>query len=119
MSIADDPFALFCIYYLGLTPEGEVRFFNANQVAQRYNWSVDGLLKALSRHDLHPDKVLNTDFPLARFQIDFQLETGSMSLEAKFNRAQLIYERYRANQDKRRDWLQEIAQEKQSGNTTT
>ena len=40
-----DPFDVFCLYYLGLTPEGEVRFQNANQVAGRYNWTPDALLE--------------------------------------------------------------------------
>ncbi|MDH5753120.1 MAG: hypothetical protein OEZ59_11985 [Deltaproteobacteria bacterium] len=112
MSIQDDPFALFCIYYLGLTPEGEVRFFNANQVAQRYRWSVEGLMGALARHGLHPDKVINTDFPLSRHQIDFQMaaEEG-LSAEVLHNRARMVYEKFRAATGKR-DWLKEIDQEK-------
>ena len=112
MNIAEDPFALFCIYYLGLTPEGEVRFFNANQIAQRYRWSVDGLMRALAQHGLHPDTVVNTDFPLSRFQIDFQLETEHMPVEARINRARIVYEKFLASVGKRRDWLNEIAREK-------
>jgi len=69
-------------------------------------------MKALSQHGLHPNTVLNTDFPLARFQIDFQLETGGMSTEVRLNRARIVYDRFRASEGKRRDWLSEIAQEK-------
>lgn len=113
MSIANDPFALFCIYYLGLTPEGEVRFFNANQIAQRYNWTVADLMRTLERHRLHPDHVLHTDFPLSKHQIDLQLasEHEGLPAEVLWNRAQIVYEQFRAREGKRRDWAGEIARE--------
>ena len=63
-------FEMFCLYYLGLNPQGEYRFLNANQVARQFNWTVDQLMTTLRKLDIHPDTVLNTDFPLARRQVD-------------------------------------------------
>lgn len=113
MSIANDPFALFCLYYLGLTPEGEVRFFNANQIARRYNWTVADVMDALARHGLHPDHVLNTDFPLSRLQIDFQLAAEREDREVLRNRAWVVYEQFREREGTRRDWAREIEQERE------
>jgi hypothetical protein len=114
LSIADDPFALFCLYYLGLTPEGEVRFFNANQLARRYNTTVPDLMELLRRHRLHPDAVLNTAFPLPKFQIEFQLAAEQEDTEQLRKRAQMVYRQFRENEGKRRDWLKEIEMEKEA-----
>ena len=114
MSIENDPFALFSLYYLGLTPEGEVRFFNANQIAKKYNWTVGALMQMLEKHGLHPDKVLNTDFPLSRYQIDFQLAAENAEVDVLQNLAQLVYERFRKAEGKKRDWLKEIESENES-----
>jgi hypothetical protein len=108
----DDPFALFCVYYLGLTPEGQYRFVNANQIAKQLNWTVADLLTVLSRHELHPDTVLNTDFPLARYQIDIQLAAQAETPQLLLAHAARIYEQFRLHAGKRRDWLKEIEEEK-------
>jgi hypothetical protein len=110
----DDPFGLFCLYYLGLTPEGEYRFVNANQIAKRLNWTVGDLMIALRKHGLHPDTVLNTDFPMARHQIDFQLAATEEGSEQLRGRATEIYSQFRQNTGKRRDWLKEIEEEKEA-----
>jgi hypothetical protein len=109
----DDPFGLFCLYYLGLTPEGEYRFSNGNKIAKQLNWTVGDLLTVLSKHGLHPDTVLNTDFPLARHQVDIQLASEVESREQLKARATQVYEQFRMNAGKRRDWLKEIADEQQ------
>jgi len=109
----DDPFALFCMYYLGLTQEGEYRFSNANQIARQLNWTVADLLTVLAKHGLHPDTVLNTDFPLARHQIDIQLAADVESRDQLRIRAGKIYEQFRLHAGKRRDWLKEIAEEQE------
>jgi len=112
-SVRDDPFGLFCFYYLGLTPQGECRFSNANQIARRLNWTVADLLSVLNRHGLHPDTVLNTDFPMARHQADIQIAAEVETLEQLRARAAAIYEQFRQRAGKRRDWLKEIEQEKE------
>ncbi len=109
----DDPFALFCLYYLGLSPDGQYRFSNANQIARRLNWTVPDLLTVLSRHGLHPDTVLNTDFPLARHQIDIQLAAEAEPPQKLLGRATQIYEQFRLHGGKRRDWLKEIEEEQE------
>jgi hypothetical protein len=109
----DDPFALFSLYYLGLTPQGQYRYSNANQIAKQLNWTVADLLTVLSRHGIHPDTVLNTDFPLARYQVDIQIAAETESPDALKGRAAKVYEQFRMHAGKRRDWLKEIEQEKE------
>jgi len=111
--VTPDPFEIFCLYYLGLSPEGEVRFRNANQVAKLYNWTPSMLFEFLQRHHLHPDVVLNTDFPFASHQVDLQLAAGRESPEELRQRAQRVYGDFcRVAGQKRRDWLKEIEEEK-------
>ena len=107
-----EPFELFCLYYLGLTPKGEYQFVNANQVARHLNWTVGELMQTLSKFQLHPDTVLNTDFPLARHQVDIQIAAqrdGPASLQG---RAERIFQEFRASVGKRRDWIKEIEEER-------
>jgi hypothetical protein len=109
------PFHVFCLYYLGLTPEGEVRFQNANQVARRFNWTPDMLMEFLGKHRMHPDVVLNTDFPLARYQVDLQLAAQDEDSEELHARALGIFDAFTgvAGQ-KQRDWLKEIEEEREA-----
>ena len=110
-----DPFQVFCLYYLGLTPEGEVRFQNANQVAKRFNWTPEMLLEFLHRNRLHPDLVLNTDFPLSRYQVDLQIAAQYEDCERLHARALGIYEAFTGIAGrKRRDWLKEIEEEREA-----
>ena len=111
--MGNDPFDLFCQYYLGLTPEGGYRFSNANKIAGRLNWSVAKLMQTLRGHGLHPDTVLHTDFPLARYQADFQIAAESESREWLVAFAEKSYGEFRRSGGKRRDWLAESQQEKQ------
>ncbi|MCZ6472697.1 MAG: hypothetical protein O6934_04590 [SAR324 cluster bacterium] len=113
--MGNDPFQLFCLYYLGLTPEGEYRFTNGNKTAAYLNWTVAELMKNLRGHGLHPDTVLNTDFPLARHQVDLQIAAEKEHGDQLKAMAEQIYKSFR-NTSKRRDWLAEISQEKQEDN---
>jgi len=107
----NDPFQLFCLYYLGLNEQGEYRFVNANQICRNFNWSVGELMQALDRHKLHPDTVLNTNFPLARHQVDVQIAAESETGEQLKARASQIYEAFQRSLGQKRDWLKEIAEE--------
>jgi len=109
----DDPFGLFCLYYLGLSPEGQYRFQNANQIAKRLNWTVADLMDVLRKQGQHPDAVLNTDFPMARYQADLQIAAEREAPEEVRGRALAIWEDFRARKGKRRDWLAEIEREKE------
>jgi hypothetical protein len=110
-----DPFQVFCLYYLGLTPEGTVRFQNANQVAKRFNWTPEKLLDFLHAHRMHPDLVLNTDFPLSRHQVDLQIAAQHEDPERLHARALRIYEAFgQLAGRKRRDWLKEIEEERRA-----
>lgn len=112
MKLAVDPFELFCLYYLGLSPEGDYRFVNGNQIAKRYNTTVDAVLHHLRSHDLDPDTVLNTDFPMARYQIDVQLAAESEHGPDALELASRIFEAYHSSRGRRRDWQAEIEEER-------
>ncbi len=107
-----DPLALFSMYYLGLTPEGEYRFANANKIAAKLSCTVDDLMGALRRHGLHPDTVLNTDFPMARYQVDVQLAADDRGPDWLRDFAERIYNDFLNHTGKTRDWLAEIEREK-------
>ena len=108
-----DPFELFSLYYLGVTPEGQYRFANANQIAKLLRCTVDDLMAALRTHGIHPDSVLNTDFPLARYQVDIQIAAEKEKPEWLKEFAQRIYSDFRGTAGKKRDWHSEIEREKQ------
>ena len=109
-----DPFDMFCLYYLGLTPEGEVRFVNANQIAKRFNWTPQAVLDYLRKHRMHPDAVLNTDFPMARYQADLQIAAAKEDSETLRLRAEMIYESFTQRSGRfKRDWLREIEEERE------
>lgn len=112
MTIEDQPFELFCLYYLGLGPGGECRMRNANQIARRFNWTVGELMQVLHRHGLHPDTVLHTDFPMAYWQVELQLRAEEASEEELRSVAHEVYERFRKSQGRRRNWLKEIEEER-------
>lgn len=108
-------FDLFCWYYLGLNPEGEVRFANANHIARRLNWTPQDVIDYLGKHGLHPDRVLNTDFPLSRYQVDLQIAAAEERPETLRQRAEMIYEHFQAVVgQKPRDWHREIAEEREA-----
>ena len=101
------------MYYLGLAPDGEVRFLNANQVAKLYNCTPQRLLDFLRQHEMHPDVVLNTDFPFASHQVDLQLAVGRENPEQLRERARNIYEQFtQIAGQRKRDWLKEIEEER-------
>ena len=109
-----EPFELFCLYYLGLTPKGGYQFVNANQVARHLNWTVGELMQSLSKFQLHPDTVLNTDFPMARYQADLQIAAAKEDSETLRLRAEMIYESFTQRSGRfKRDWLREIEEERE------
>jgi len=109
-----DALTLFSWYYLGLTPEGEFQFVNANKIAKRLNCMVDDLMGQLADHNLHPDVVLNTNFPMARYQVDFQLAAEKEDGDQLQARAEAIFELYLGSRGTKRDWLKEIEEEKEN-----
>ena len=113
MAALRDPFEVFCWYYLGLSPQGEYRFVNANQIAQQYNCTVGDLMQFLKKHALDPDRVLNTDFPMARYQVDVQMTAEKVGPEQALEFAERIFAQFQANAGTRRDWLAEIEREKE------
>ena len=113
MARSVDPFELFCWYYLGLSPQGEYRFVNGNQVAQIYNWTVNDLMDNLKKLKIEPDTVLNTNFPMARYQIDVQMAAGTRDAEQLLELASRIFGEFQQQRGNRRDWLDEIKREQE------
>ena len=109
----ENPFEVFCWYYLGLSPQGEYHFVNGNRIAKQYNCSVAELLAFLGKHKLHPDVVLNTDFPMARYQVDVQLAAQERGSEHALELAARIFAEFQGRLGKRRDWLAEIERERE------
>jgi hypothetical protein len=112
-----NPFEVFCWYYLGLSPQGEYRFTNGNRIAKHYNCSVAELLAFLKEHRLHPDTVLNTDFPMARHQVDVQLAAQERGPELALELAERVYAQFQGRIGNRRDWLAEIEREREEDRT--
>ncbi len=112
MRLLSDPFELFCWYYLGLSPGGVYRFINGIHVAQHYICTVEDLMDYLKQHRIDPDTVLNTDFPLARYQIDVQLAARERGAEDLLQLAGRIFSEFRARLGTARDWIGEIEQER-------
>lgn len=108
-----DPFEVFCWYYLGLSPQGEYRFTNGNRIAQHYNCTVADLLTFLKKHRLDPDTVLNTDFPMARHQVDVQMAAEEQGPEQALELAARVFAEFQGRIGKRRNWLAEIERERE------
>ena len=106
-----DALELFSFYYLGLSPEGVYRFANANQMARHYNTTVAEIMTALSAAELHPDTVVNTDFPMAKYQVELQLASQDGDPDKLREMASRIYEEFKSHGGKRRDWIAEIQSE--------
>ncbi|HUJ76244.1 MAG TPA: hypothetical protein VL359_15385 [bacterium] len=111
--MVDDSFRLFCWYYLGLNPQGQYKFVNANHIARQFNWTVDDLMRQLHKQGIHPDVVVNTDFPLAKWQVEIQLAAESESPDELSLRAQRVYQEFLQAVGHKRDWLKEIEQERE------
>jgi hypothetical protein len=109
----DDAFTLFSFYYLGVSPEGTYRFQNGNQIAKRLNCTVADLMEMLRKQGQHPDVVLNTDFPMARYQADLQIAAETEGPDQLVGRAKAIWDEFRGRIGKRRDWLGEIERERE------
>ncbi|MDH4224157.1 MAG: hypothetical protein OEW12_00750 [Deltaproteobacteria bacterium] len=110
------PEQLFILYYLGISPEGTYRFVNANQVARLLNWTPEQLQETLKKNGMAPAAVLNLDFPLARHQVDLQMEALEIPPEKLLARAFEVYQAWRkaAGSSKKRDWLKEIREEQEA-----
>jgi len=107
------PFEVFCWYYLGLSPQGEYRFVNGNRIAKEYNTTVGDLLTFLRKHQMDPDVVLNTDFPMARYQVDVQLAAQERGPEQALEMAERVFAEFQRRMGARRDWLAEIERERE------
>ncbi len=59
-------FQLFCMYYLGLTPEYRARFYNVNSVANHFGVSPREVEDWLFDYHIQPSIFSRIDFNVAR-----------------------------------------------------
>ena len=79
------------------------------------NWTAKAVLDFLASHRMHPDIVLNTDFPLARYQTDLHLAAEHEDADTLRRRAEMIFEAFSQHSGTAsRDWLREIEEERET-----
>lgn len=61
-----NPFELFCMYYLGIGPDGQARFYNVHAIARHFWSSKEDVERWLSEWNMEPDRFPHTDFNLAQ-----------------------------------------------------
>lgn len=105
-----DPFALFCAYYLGITPEDGYAFQNVHHVAKRFGVSAGVIRQCLQDLEMDPDRLLNSDFDLASAQVDV------MNVPEGVSRTEVArghWATFRKSHRQARDWAREIAKDAQ------
>lgn len=101
-----DPFALFCAYHLGITPENTYRFQNVHEVARRFRVSAEEVLEALRAYALDSDVLIHSGFDLASAQADVQLSPAGVDLTVL---ARMHYEAVLEAEPNARDWDDELS----------
>lgn len=105
-----DPFALFCAYYLGITPDDGYAFQNVHHVAKRFGVSAGVIRQVLQELQMDPDRLLNTEFDLAGAQVDvMNVPEGVSRTEV----ARGYWDALRGSAHKPRDWAKELAKDAQ------
>jgi hypothetical protein len=102
-----DAFTLFCSYHLGLTADGEYRFQNLHEVADRLGLSPQALQQALAEEHLDPESILASGYNLPSAQVDVMVAPSS---EARLAVARHHFDALRAGSGKR-DWERELAED--------
>ena len=103
-----DPFDLFCAYHLGIAADGGYRFQNIHQVARRFGTNAGVIRQVLGELRMDSDVIVHSDFDLADAQVDIMMAPQGVS---RLELAREIYERFRAAQPRRRDWVAELARD--------
>ena len=101
-----DPFALFCAYYLGITPDDGYAFQNVHQVAKRFGVSAAVIRQCLQELEIDPDRLINSDFDLAGAQVDVIAVPEGVSRTAV---ARDLWSALLRRQHRARDWAKELA----------
>jgi hypothetical protein len=107
-----DPFALFCAYHLGLTPEGQKRELNIHDVARLLSKvhgrfvDKDAVEEALIAHGLTAADLMNSDFDLAAAREDIWASPPGVDLRSL---AAMHFEHWKNAVERPRDWAAELA----------
>lgn len=103
-----DGFSLFAAYHLGLLPDGEYRFQNLHQLAERLGVSTAEFQQALVVTGLDADRVLASGFDLVTAQLEV------MDADTSAERLSIARRQYEAFRNlppgSRRDWERELAE---------
>jgi len=110
-----DPFHLFARYYLCLNTQGRYQFANGNQLAARMGMGVEGLHRLLAQHQMHPDSVVHSAFPLTRHQVDIHLLAEEAEGEEVEAAARQVFEAFLKERHTKRDWQAEMEAEQEEG----
>ena len=68
-----DAFALFCAYYLGITPADGYHKPNLEEVARRYSMSAKEIRALMQEHQLDEETIRGTSFDLQGAQLDIRV----------------------------------------------
>ena len=110
-----DPFALFCAYYLGITPEDGYQFQNIHQVAKRFGVSSGVLKQVLSDLEMDTDRIVNSNFDMAGAQVDVMHVPEGVS---RTEIARTHWEAFRTAAHTPRDWNRELAEDARANEKT-
>ncbi|MDP8255967.1 MAG: hypothetical protein P9M14_09475 [Candidatus Alcyoniella australis] len=106
---------LFSLYHLGLTPEGQYRQQNVNDIARRFNKSPEEIRQLLVDFGIDSDTMLNTEFDVSLAQLDIQVAPEGIN---KHELAKSLYQDFLDAPRKTRDWHQEIAKDAEENKKT-
>ncbi len=68
-----DAFALFCAYYLGITPADGYHKPNLEEVARRYSMAPKEVRALMQEHQLDEETIRGTSFDLQGAQLDIRV----------------------------------------------
>jgi hypothetical protein len=103
-----DAFTLFAAYHLGVGSDGEYRFQNLHQLADRLGVTPDELRDALAREGLDAERVLASGYDLAAAQVDVTVATTPAE---RLDVARRHFEALRRAPAHGRDWERELAED--------
>jgi hypothetical protein len=86
-----DAFALFCSYYLGITPSDGYHKPNLEEVARRYSLSPKEVRDLLQEHQLDEESIRGSSFDLQGAQLDIRVCPEGIS---RVETARELFEEY-------------------------
>jgi hypothetical protein len=110
-----DPFALFCAYYLGITPDDRYEFQNIHQVAKRFGTSAGVIKQLLADFGMDTDSIVHSSFDMAGAQVDVMYVPEGVS---RTSVARDHYQRFVTAPKGTRDWAKELERDARENEKT-